>query len=76
MTHVGDYGDNWDCDMAIDDADNLYIASETTNWECYGSDTLAVKLSPDGDLLWQRRYAAPFDGDPDERPRALEWLKR
>lgn len=73
VTHFGGQGEVWYGGLAIDDEDNLYAAGEAGDVS-ERSDALLVKLSSDGDVLWQRRYAAPFVGEPDERPN--QWFRQ
>ncbi len=44
--------------LAVDAAGNVYV----TGWEkviLNGIDVVTIKYNPDGDVLWQRRYASP-----------------
>lgn len=58
--------------IAVDGQGNAYVAGSSYDGVYYRSDVVTLKYSPDGEMLWMRRYNGPGDTDDSARALALD----
>jgi len=59
-TYIGEAGEDWCYDVAVDNSDNVFVCGESDSWTAEMSG-FVIKLDPAGALLWRKTWNSYYD---------------